>query len=159
MSAPRPRPDGWAGTHRGAIVEGVEDAFGTVLFVVVVLGVVIAGITLATSGAAYEEIGKGGLFGDDGPRPDGGGAGGGTAVRDEEIRQMLQARSDRRVRQGQDPLDIDAELAALTRTRVDPQLLAEIRELVESRNRRRVRQGREPLDVEAEIARQVAELA
>jgi hypothetical protein len=135
----------------------VEDAFGTVLFVVVVLGVVIAGITLATSGSAYKEIGKGGLFGDDGPPRAAGG--GGTAVRDEEIRQMLQARSDRRVRKGGAPLDLDAEFAALTRTRVDPQLLAEIRELVESRNRRRLRQGQEPLDVDAEIARQIDDLA
>lgn len=136
----------------------MQAAFGTVLFVVVVIGVVVAGITLATSGTAYEEIGKGGLFGDDGP-PATGGGGGGTAVRDEEIRQMLQARSDRRVRKGEAPLDLDAEFAALTRTRVDPQLLAEIRELVESRNRRRARQGKEPLDVEAEIARQIDDLA
>jgi hypothetical protein len=138
-------------------VGNVQEAFGTVLFVVVVLGVVIAGITLATSGRAYDEIGKDGLFGDD----DAGRSGETTtsaAVRDEEIRQMLQARSDRRVRQGKEPIDIDAELAALTRTRVDPALMAEIRQLVDARNRRRVRQGKEPLDVEAEIARQLEDL-
>lgn len=134
----------------------MQDAFGTVLFVIVVLAVVIAGVTLATSGSAYKEIGKGGLFGDDAPRPDNGG-GVSAAVRDEEIRQMLQARSDRQVRKGGQPLDIDAELAALTKTHVDPQLLAEIRELVESRNRRRARQGKEPLDVDAEVARQLAD--
>jgi hypothetical protein len=134
----------------------VQEAFGTVLFVVVVLGVVIAGITLATSGRAYDEIGKDGLFGDEAA----GRAGGTTsaAVRDEEIRQMLQARSDRRVRQGKEPIDVDAELAALTRTHVDPALMAEIRQLVDARNRRRVRQGKEPLDVEAEVARQLEDL-
>lgn len=147
---------------RPAIVAGVQDLFGTVLFVIVVLGVVVAGITLATSGRTYEEIGKGGLFGDDAPKPDAGGGGYvSNAERDEEIRQMLQARSDRLVRKGKAPLDIDAELATLTRqtTAVDPELLAEVRELVESRNRRRVRQGKEPLDVEQEIARQLADLA
>ena len=140
-----------------AIVEGVQDVFGTVLFVVVALGVVVAGITMATSSGAYKQIGKGGLFGDDdGPRPREGS--GSVAVRDEEIRQMLQARSDRRVRKGGEPLDIEAELTALTRTQVDPQLLAEIRKLVAARNRRRIRQGKEPLDVEAEVARQLADL-
>jgi len=136
----------------------VEAAFGTVLFVVVILGVVIAGATLATSGKAYEEIGKGGLFGDDDARPRDPAGAAGAAIRDEEIRQMLQARSDRRVRRGQEPLDIAAELASLTRTRIDPVLLAEIRELVESRNRRRLRQGKEPLDVEAEVARHIGAL-
>lgn len=140
----------------------MQEAFGTVLFVVVVLGVVIAGITLATSGRAYEEIGKDGLFGDEAAAAGGVGGGGGdgasAAVREEEIRQMLQARSDRRVRRGEAALDVDAELAALTRTRVDPQLLAEIRQLVDARNRRRIRQGKEPLDVEAEIARQLEDL-
>jgi hypothetical protein len=140
----------------------VEEAFGTVLFVVVVLAVVIAGITLATSGKAYDQIGKGGLWtGDGGDRPAGGAPtdAASPAIRDEEIRQMLRARNERRMRKGQEPLDIEAEVAALTRTRVDPALLAEIRELVHSRNRRRVRQGKEPLDVEAEIARQLADLA
>lgn len=151
----------------------LQEAFGTVLFIVVVLGVVIAGITLATSGKAYDEIGKGGLFGDDAvPKPGAGagsangagpgGDGASGAVRDEEIRQMLQARSDRRVRKGQPPLDIDAEIADLTRQqtvpRADPQLVAEVRELIESRNRRRVRQGKEPLDVDAEVARQLSDL-
>lgn len=136
----------------------MQEVFGTVMFIVVVLGVVIAGITLATSNSAYKEIGKGGLFGDDAPKPTSGGDGATAAVQEEEIRQMLQARSDRRVRKGGEPLDIDAEVAALTQTRIDPQLLGEIRELVESRNRRRARQGKKPLDVEAEIARQIEDL-
>jgi hypothetical protein len=139
----------------------VEEAFGTVLFVVVVLAVVIAGVTLATSGKAYDQIGKGGLaLGDGTDRPAGAPPtdAASLAVRDEEVRQMLQARNERRVRKGQEPLDVDAELAAITRTQVDPGLLAEIRELVESRNRRRVRQGKEPLDVEAEVARQLTDL-
>ncbi len=137
----------------------MEDAFGTVLFVVVVIGVVVAGITLATVNGAYDQIGKGGLDGSDKPAGPHAGDGASAAVRDEEIRQMLTARNERRIRKGQEPLDIDVELAALTRTRVDPALLEEIRQLVESRNRRRVRQGKQPLDVEAEIARQIDEFA
>jgi hypothetical protein len=144
-----------------AIVDAVEDAFGTVLFVVVILGAIVAAATLATSGKAYDQIGKGGLsLGDGTDRP----AGTPTdamsmAIRDDEIRQMLQAKNERRRRRGEEPVDIDAELAALTRTRVDPALLAEVRELVESRNRRRVRQGKTPLDVDAEVARQLEEFA
>lgn len=145
---------------RPAIVDRVQEAFGNVLFVVVVLGVVVAGITLATSGKAYDEIGKNGL--NDGTDRPAGGEGtdaASVAVRDEEIRQMLEAKNQRRVRKGQAPVDVDAEIAALTRTRIDPGLEEEIRALVESRNRRRLRQGKEPLDVEAEIARQIAEFS
>ncbi|MCW2957947.1 MAG: hypothetical protein JWP18_750, partial [Solirubrobacterales bacterium] len=115
--------------------------------------------TLVTSGKAYEQIGKGGLsLGDGTDRPAGEPMDAGSlAIRDDEIRQMLQARNERRIRKGQEPVDIDVELAELTRTRVDPALLAEVRELVESRNRRRIRQGKAPLDVEAEVARQLEE--
>jgi hypothetical protein len=139
----------------------MEDAFGTVLFVVVIFGVIIAAATLATSGKAYDQIGKGGLsLGDGTDRPAGQPTDAASlAIRDDEIRQMLQARNERRVRKGQEPVDIDAELAALTRTRVDPALLAEVRELVESRNRRRIRQGKDPLDVDAEVARQLEEFS
>jgi hypothetical protein len=136
----------------------MEDAFGTVLFVVVVLGVIVAAATLVTSGKAYEQIGKGGLsLGDGTDRPAGEPMDAGSLAIRDDIRQMLQARNERRIRKGQEPVDIDVELAELTRTRVDPALLAEVRELVESRNRRRIRQGKAPLDVEAEVARQLEE--
>src|SRR4051794_26724216 len=82
------------------------------------------------------------------------------AVRDEEVRQMLEARNERRVRRGQEPIDIEAELVQLTRPQVvaDPALTAEIRDLVIARNERRVRMGKEPLDVEAEVRRQLDDL-
>ena len=79
--------------------------------------------------------------------------------REAEIRQMLEARSARRVRRGGEPLDVDAEFAALTRGALDPGIAVEVRQLVEARNARRVRQGKEPLDVEAEVARRLRELA
>ena len=80
------------------------------------------------------------------------------AVRDDEIRQMLEARNERRVRRGQEPLDVEAELARLSRPAIDPALAAEVRQLVQARNARRVRRGEEPLDVEAEVQRALDEL-
>jgi hypothetical protein len=79
--------------------------------------------------------------------------------RDEEIRQMLQARNARRIRQGKEPLDMEAEMAALARPAIDPGLAGEIRQLVVARNARRARQGKEPLDVEAEVERRLRDLA
>jgi hypothetical protein len=114
------------------------------------------------------EIGRGGMsIGEDRPlrppAPGGGGAPtpGEAAEREAEVRQMLEARNERRVRRGQAPLDIEAELAALVRgaaPAADPALVAEVRDLVIARNERRVRMGKEPLDVEAEVARQLREL-
>jgi hypothetical protein len=78
--------------------------------------------------------------------------------RDEEIRQMLEARNARRVRQGREPLDLEAEMAALARPAFDPGLAREVRDLVIARNARRARQGKEPLDVEAEVQRRLRDL-
>ncbi len=79
-----------------------------------------------------------------------------------EARQMLQALSDRQVREGGAPLDIDAEFARLTATLArgesgEAELVEEVRELIIARNERRLRQGQPPLDVEQEIARALAE--
>ena len=78
--------------------------------------------------------------------------------RDDEIRQMLTARNERRARRGEEPLDVEAELARLTKPAVDPGLELEVRQLVIARNERRLRQGKEPLDVETEIDRQLRDL-
>jgi hypothetical protein len=75
---------------------------------------------------------------------------------------MLEARNERRLRRGQEPVDVEAELAALVKpapVAADPALVAEVRELVIARNERRQRMGREPLDVEEEVARQLRDLA
>lgn len=126
------------------------------IWVVVGIGSIVAVLTFATSGRSYDEIGKGGLFEERTVVPM-------TAAvadreRDEEIRQMLLARNALREARGEPTVDIEDELVALTRTRIDPALLAEIRELVEARNRRLVRSGKEPLDIEAEVQRQAREL-
>jgi hypothetical protein len=82
-----------------------------------------------------------------------------AAERDEEIRQMLEARNARRLRQGREPLDVEAEMAALARPAIDAGLAREVRDLVIARNARRARQGKEPLDVEAEVERRLRDLA
>jgi hypothetical protein len=142
----------------------MQDAFGIVIFVVVGIGVVIAIVSLFGRGRLYDDIGRGGLsIGEDRDmRPRGGGqpAPVSAAERDDEIRQMLAARNSRRVARGEPAVDVEAELAELTRPAVasDPEILEEVRTLVQARNARRVARGLEPLDVEAEITRQLRDL-
>jgi hypothetical protein len=145
----------------------MQDAFGIVIFAVVGISVVIAIISLFGRGRLYDDIGRGGLsIGEDRdmrPRDVGGAAPPpvSRAERDDDIRQMLEARNARRAARGEATSDVEAELAELTRpppAEADPELLEEVRTLVEARNARRVARGKEPLDVEAEIARQLREL-
>jgi hypothetical protein len=157
----------------------MQSAFPIVVFGTVGLSVVMSIVFLLSKGSMYDEIGSGGLPGED-EAPGGGGgssfgggapdyhalAGGpalGQAEREQEIRQMLQARSERRERRGEPALDIDAELARLmaaepARAGHDPGIAEEVLQLVVARNERRERQGLEPLDLEAEVARTLAEL-
>jgi hypothetical protein len=87
------------------------------------------------------------------------------AIQAAEVRQMLEAKSERRRQRGEAPLDVEAEaerlLAAAERPRgeeaIDAALRAEVRQLVVARNERRMREGLEPLDVEAETERQLAD--
>jgi hypothetical protein len=141
----------------------MQDAFAIVL-VVVLVGAVIAAAWAAFSGpSAYNQIGKGGLSLNDGTdRP----ANEPTPAmlageREAEVRQMLEARSARRVARGQPPGDVEAELAELLAVRpvsADPGLEAEVRDLVIARNARRARAGKPPLDVEEEVQRQLRDL-
>jgi hypothetical protein len=124
----------------------------------------VIGIIATISDGAHEQIGSDGLA----PPPEPTGPAPGSPLdreqRGEEIRQMLQARSERQVRRGGQPLDIDAEIALLEAPggggegKHDPELLEEVRQLVTARNERRVRGGEEPLDVEAEVQRTLDEL-
>lgn len=141
----------------------MEDAFGTIVWVVAVVGAIVAVYTLVGTGRSYRQIGGGGLVRDDDRAPQGDVAtgAGATAERDEEIRQMLEARNARRAQRGEPALDVDAEIAALERpppAGVDDELRAEIREHVLARNARRVRDGAQPLDVEAEVKRRIRDL-
>lgn len=134
-------------------------------------------IGMLRTGSLYERIGQEGDSSTAVPRPEPRpGSPAAIAERDVEIRQMLQARSDRRVRRGQAPLDLDAEVTRLTAGasgtlqdapgersaadahRHDPELVEELRQLAEARNQRRMRRGEAPLDVRAEVQRALAEL-
>jgi hypothetical protein len=135
----------------------MEEAFGTLVWIVAGVAAVIAIFTLAGTGRSYREIGGGGMADDGKPS-----ARSAAAERDEEIRQLLEARNARRERRGEAPLDVDEQFAELTGTKpdvvVDEQLREEMRDHVLARNARRMRAGAEPLDVEAEIARQLGDL-
>ncbi|MEA2312046.1 MAG: hypothetical protein QOE28_2014, partial [Solirubrobacteraceae bacterium] len=78
----------------------------------------------------------------------------------DEIRQMLGARNARRAARGEEEVDVEAELAALTHPPAasDPEIVEEVRALVNARNARRIARGREPLDVETEVERQLRDL-
>ena len=142
---------------------------GDVILIIVFVTIPIAAIAfIANAGNAFKSIGKGGLsveFESDTPRGMiDSGAGGDAAEREDELRQMLEAKAYRQRERGEEPLDVDAELAQLLNEGTaapgadDPALRVEVRQLVIARNERRARQGREPLDVEAEVERQLREL-
>jgi hypothetical protein len=149
-------------------------------FTVVVVGAIalfaLIGVVSWLSGSSlYDQIGEGGLSsgtGQDGlggppampqPPPDSPAA---LAEQEVEIRQMLKARSDRLVRKGAAPLDIETELAKLRQqhapssggSKRDAVLVEEVRQLVMARNERRARRGEPQLDVEAEVERTLDEL-
>jgi hypothetical protein len=153
------------------VVLGIaENGLSFVVFGTVAFSVVISLLFLVTRGSdsMYDHIGQGGISRDS--EYGGGGLAemadtpAQRAEREQEIRQMLGARSDRLVRRGLPALDIEAELARLLApaedTRADePALVEEVRQLVVARNERRVRQGLEPLEVEAEVDRTLRELS
>lgn len=153
-------------------MEGVfgiaENGLSFVVFGTVAFSLLMSLLFLVSRGSdsLYDQIGRGGLSRDS--DYEGGALGqphdspAEQAEREQEIRQMLRARSERLVRRGGEPLDIDAEVARLLEPAApaahDAGLVAEVRQLVVARNERRVRQGQEPLDVEAEVTRTLAEL-
>src|SRR6476661_6572475 len=109
----------------------VQEAFWIVLLVVVIGAALVSIVTFVGTGRLYEQIGRGGLsLNEEMGRANPGAAPAREAagVREDEIRQLLAARNDRRVRRGQAPLDVEDELRRLTaRTEVDPALRDEIR--------------------------------
>jgi hypothetical protein len=129
--------------------------FGTIIIVVSIVAVLVAAASYWGSGRMYRSIGESDLVmkRETAAAPD-------SAEAREEIRQMLEAKSARREARGEAPLDVDAELEALTAgsPSADPGLREEVRQLVIARNERRVRQGKEPLDVDAEVERQLRSL-
>jgi hypothetical protein len=157
------------GTFSTVVLGIAENGLSFVVFGTVAFSVVISLLFLLTRGSdsMYDHIGRGGISRDS----EYGGGGHANAAespaeraeREQEIRQMLGARSERLVRRGLPALDVEAELARLLAPAEEPRadeagLVEEVRQLVVARNERRVRQGLEPLDVEAEVGRTLREL-
>jgi hypothetical protein len=136
--------------------------FGTVLIVVAVVAGLVAIASFWGSGRIYRGLGREGgmsMDSDEGAPVARAPASASSAEAQEEIRQMLEAKSQRRQARGEAPLDVEAELASLTRSApADDQLREEVRQLVIARNERRARQGNEPLDVESEVDRQLRDI-
>ena len=142
---------------------------GEVILIVTLAAIPVAALVfILGAGSALRQVGKGQFsveFDSEAPRgmrdSD---AEQSSAVRDEEVRQMLEAKAYRQRARGEESIDVDSEFDRLMNekpaasTGEDPQLREEVRQLVIARNERRERQGKEPLDVEAEIERQLREL-
>ena len=132
---------------------------GLALIIIVLLFLIWIGAALwnvTGTGDAWDQIGRGGtsMIEHRSPEYDT------DAERDEELRQMIEARNRRRVSRGLDAQDVDAELRGLKQAAgaapaADPELEAEVRAHVEARNARRIRAGEQPLDVESEVQRHI----
>jgi hypothetical protein len=143
--------------------------FGTVIWIVVVVVGPIAAILFAGAFGLLDQLGRGGLSVDErppraAPFPNSPAA---RAEREDDIRQLVQARSDRRRARGEGELDVDAEVERLMELdpslqpeadQQDAALRLEVRQLVIARNERRAARGQPPLDVEAEVDRQLRDL-
>jgi hypothetical protein len=147
--------------------------FGTVIWLVVLMSAPLAAVLFVHAWEQLDDLGRDGLALEDVPlrppparpaiRPQSPIA---AAEREAEIRQILQARNDRRQRLGKEPFDLDAEVERLLA--IDPEqagpgrpgdaLREEVRQLVIARNDRRAARGEPALDIEAEVARQLASL-
>jgi hypothetical protein len=140
---------------------------GVAVLVFTGLAAPLIGLLLKRVGGGWETMG-GGPFAILNERPRKPAAGGqriDPAIQAAEVRQMLEAKSERRRRRGEGPLDVEAETRRLLAAEsprgqeaIDAELQAEVRQLVVARNERRMREGLEPLDVEAETQRQLADL-
>jgi hypothetical protein len=142
---------------------------GTALLLFTGVAAPLVGLLLKRVGGGWERMG-GGPFAilDERPRNPGPGVPQRVdpAIQAAEVRQMLEAKAERRRQRGEAPLDVEAEtrrlLAAAEAPRgaeaIDAELRVEVRQLVLVRNERRLREGREPLDVETEVERQLADL-
>jgi hypothetical protein len=144
--------------------------FGTVIWIVVLVVAPLAAILFAGAFGLLDQLGRGGLYVDERPpRPAPlANSPAARAEREADIRQFVQARSDRRRARGEAGLDVDAEVERLMELdpsiqpeedQQDAALRAEVRQLVIARNERRAARGQPPLDVEEEVDRQLRDLA
>jgi hypothetical protein len=140
--------------------------FGTVIVLIVLAALPVAAVLFAGAFGLLDELGRGGLSTLDRtsspptslPPPPAS-----ALEREEEIRQLLEARRDRQIARGEQPLDVEREVSRLLAVETEPPiaerqdsaLREEVRQLVIARNERRLAKGKPPLDVEAEIDRQL----
>jgi hypothetical protein len=140
---------------------------GYVLAAITLFSLPIAAAAFARSGPAWRGIGKGPFaieqelpptrMAQPQPPVD-------RALQETEARQMIEAKSYRRRRRGEAPLDVEAEVRRLldapgaSGPGIDEKLREEVRQLVVAGNERRMRRGEAPLDVEVEVERQLAGL-
>src|SRR4051812_26481424 len=137
----------------------MQEAFGIVIFVVVGISVVLALVSLFFRGRTYDQIGRGGIGDDREIRP--AVPSGGTVdlgERDDEIRQMLEARHARHAAGGGAGGDVEGVPPRLTAPAGEPALRQENGALVTARNSGREAKGQPPLDVDAEVERQIRDL-
>jgi hypothetical protein len=146
----------------------VQDALPIVIVAVVVVAGLVGVATLLSSRSAYDHIGRSGMVLDhEAGAIDGMSAG--DPLRDEEIRQMLEAANARRAAQGKPLLaleDLAGPPAVAKRPPdrpssrdavvADEGLRAEVRAFVIARNERLIARGKPPLDVEAEVDRRLS---
>jgi hypothetical protein len=141
---------------------------GDVILIVVLAAIPVALVSFLGAGNAFRQIGKG-QFAVEFERDLRGGitddsVSASPQARQDELRQMLEAKAYRQRSRGERPLDVESELSKLlaesphATLEVDPQLADEVRQLVVARNERRLRQGQEPLDVDREVERQLRDL-
>jgi hypothetical protein len=137
---------------------------GDVFLILVIVAIPFAVLSFALGArSALSQIGKGPLAIDDEPPPaDEGPAA--APIREQEVRQMVEAKAYRQRARGEAPIDVEAETARLLSVQqpgslgADAGLREEVRQLVVARNERRQRRGEEPLDVDAEVERRLREL-
>lgn len=136
---------------------------GSVLIVLVLVTLPLAAVLFVSAFGLLDDLGRGGLSIEE--RPPVPVPHLHTAVgrmeREEDIRQLLQARHDRQAARGERPVDVESELRRLMELSephppsADAALREEVRQLVIARNARRADRGEPPLDVDAEIDRQL----
>lgn len=146
-------------------LSGPEAGFAIVL--VVVIGIPLAAMALGWAGrSAGEHLGEDEFsisYDSESSDSDGGEVPIAPAVRREEIRQMVQARSDRAEARGERPINVEAEVERLLDGESgdpgeDATLREEVRQIVVARNERLARQGKQPLEIEDEVERRLREL-
>jgi hypothetical protein len=137
----------------------VQSAFGIVIFSVVALsGIVAIGTFIFGGQPPHSSIG-GNAFtattGDPGVET--------PEMREDEVRQMLEARNRRRIARGESPGDIDAEMRDLLQasrtTDVDTEVRAEVEAIVVARQARRRRKGQPEGDFQAEVDELIRSIA